>query len=175
MEDLSLHILDLAENSIAAGASRIDIRITEDLKSDRFTVEIIDDGKGMDEATLAQSTDPFFTTKTVRKVGLGLPMFRQAALAAGGEFSLDSSPGQGTRVKAVFQHSHIDRMPMGDVSKTLLTLLVGHPEVQFRYTFRRDDHEWQFDTEEFASREDPSTMDTLHRIKSFRKRWPKMS
>jgi len=175
LEDLSLHILDIVENSIDAGSDSISIKIDEDTNTDRLTIEIDDNGKGMDAETIKKALDPFYTSKTVRRVGLGLPMFRQAALAAGGEFDIRSVPGRGTQVRAVFQHSHIDRMPLGDVSKTLLTLLMGHPEVQFSYTFRRDDCEWRFDTEEFASGDSLSTMDTLQRIRVFRQHWPKMS
>ncbi len=148
MQDLSLHILDIAENSLAAGATRVEIRIEEDLRADRLVLAITDDGCGMDEATLKQALDPFFTTKTVRRVGLGLPLLAEACRITEGELDLQSSPGAGTRLKAVFRHSHIDRKPLGPIGDTLLTLIVGHPEVDFWYEHRKGDRVFSLDTRE---------------------------
>ncbi len=150
MEDISLHILDLVENSIVAGAGNVEIKISEDLKEDLLKVEIIDDGRGMDESILKQALDPFFTTKTVRKVGLGLSLFREAARAANGDLSIQSEAGRGTELIATFQHSHIDRKPMGDMTKTMMTLIIGHPGIRFRYRHRKDDREYGLDTEKFS-------------------------
>lgn len=147
MEDLSLHILDVVENSIDAGAKRIKIEIYEDLKLDLLKIEIVDDGKGMDKETLRKSLDPFFTTKTVRKVGLGLSLFREAARMANGDFVIRSDVDKGTKVMATFQHSHIDRKPFGDMTKTLMTLIVGHPEVRISYLHKEDGITHTFDTE----------------------------
>jgi signal transduction histidine kinase len=105
MEDLSLHILDVAENSISSSAGRIEIRINEDAENDVLTIEIKDDGKGMDEQTLQKALDPFFTTRTTRRVGLGLPLLAQAARETDGKIELHSSPGQGTTVRATFCYS----------------------------------------------------------------------
>lgn len=146
MEELSLHILDIIENSLRAGAKDVGISIIEDLRIDTLTIEINDDGSGMDADTLKGALDPFFTTKSVRKVGLGLSLFREAARAAGGELSIFSNPDQGTRIKATFQKSHVDRQPLGDITKTLKTLLVANPEVRFRCTHRIDDETTQFDS-----------------------------
>jgi len=104
MEDLSLHILDIAENSIAASAARIEIRIEEDKAKDLLTIEIKDDGKGMNEQTLKKALDPFFTTRTTRRVGLGLSLLTQAAKDTGGNLELNSAPGEGTAVRASFHH-----------------------------------------------------------------------
>ena len=136
MEDLSLHILDIMENSIAASASRIELTIAEDTLDDLLSLEIRDNGKGMDAETRSKTLDPFFTTRTTRRVGLGLPLLAQAARQSGGTFELVSEPGKGTTVKAAFQLSHPDMKPLGDIAETLRTILVSRPELdlQFRYT-----------------------------------------
>ncbi|MFH1138696.1 MAG: ATP-binding protein [Pseudomonadota bacterium] len=133
MEEISLHILDVAENALGAGARRIGIRLEIDEKNDRLRLELTDDGRGMTPEVLRQAADPFFTTRTTRRIGLGLPLLKQAAEQSGGSFSLESSPGRGTAVKAEFGLSHWDRPPLGDMASTLLTLIVGRPEVDFVY------------------------------------------
>ena len=148
MEDLSLHILDVAENSIAGSAKRIEIRIDEDPQKDVLTIEIKDDGKGMDEQTLRKALDPFFTTRTTRRVGLGLPLLAQAARETDGKIELQSNPGHGTTVKATFGYSHPDRKPMGEVHETLRTLVMGHPEIDFLYEHRKNGSIYRFDTRE---------------------------
>ena len=151
VQDLSLHILDIVENSLAAGARRVEIRIAEDLQEDRLTIEIMDDGCGMDETMVKQALDPFFTTKTTRRVGLGLPLLTEACRICNGELCLQSCPGQGTTVKATFQHSHIDRKPLGQMGDTLITLIVGHPEVDLLYEHRKDGKIFSLDTREIKS------------------------
>ena len=151
VQDLSLHILDIVENSLAAGARRVEIRIEEDLQADRLTIEIMDDGCGMDEPMVKQALDPFFTTKTVRRVGLGLPLLAESCRICNGELCLQSCPGQGTTVKATFQHSHIDRKPLGQMGDTLITLIVGHPEVDLLYEHRKDGKVFSLDTREIKS------------------------
>ena len=131
MEELALHVLDVAENSVAASASLIEVRVVEDGAADVMRIEIADDGKGMAEDTLAQATDPFFTTKRGRRTGLGVPMFAQAAREAGGDFNMESRPGGGTRMVATFRLSHPDRMPLGDLPQTMAVLICAHPEVHF--------------------------------------------
>jgi len=148
MEDLSLHILDVAENSISGSAKRIEIRINEDQEKDVLTIEIKDDGKGMDEQMRRKALDPFFTTRTTRRVGLGLPLLAQAARETGGTIELDSKPGRGTTVKATFCYSHPDRKPMGDIHETIRTLVVGHPEIDFLYEHKKNGSVYRFDTRE---------------------------
>lgn len=148
MQDLSLHILDVAENSISASAKRIEIRIDEDRTKDLLTVEIKDDGKGMDEQTLSKATDPFFTTRTTREVGLGLSLLAQAAEQAGGEIELSSAPAGGTTVKASFRLSHPDCKPMGDIDETIRTLVAGNPNIDFLYEHKKNDSTYRFDTRE---------------------------
>ena len=148
MEDLSLHILDIVENSIAAMAKRIEIRIDEDQAKDLVTIEIKDDGKGMDEQTLKKALDPFFTTRTTRRVGLGLSLLAQAARDSEGTFDLSSEPGKGTTVNATFRLSHPDCKPMGDINETMRMLVVGHPEINFVYEHHKDNSIYRFDTRE---------------------------
>ena len=148
MEDLSLHILDIAENSISASAKRIEIRIDEDEGKDLLTIEIKDDGKGMDEQTLQKVLDPFFTTRTTRRVGLGLSLLAQAARETDGNLELDSRNGEGTTVRAAFRFSHPDRKPMGDIDETIRTLVVGYPGIDFLYEHRKNNSIYRFDTRE---------------------------
>lgn len=148
MEDLSLHILDVVENSIAAGAKRITINIDEQEENDLLEIEIVDDGQGMDEEVAKKVLDPFFTTRTTRRVGLGLPLLAQAARESGGKIEIDSAPGKGTRVKASFGYSHIDRKPMGDIYETLKVLILGNPEVDFLFIHKKGDEEYHLDTKE---------------------------
>jgi len=152
MEELALHILDIVENSIAAGARQVEIRIRENRRADLLSIEIGDDGRGMSPEMLEQATDPFFTTRRERRVGLGLPLLGQAARAAGGGLEIESSPGAGTRVRARFGLSHVDRQPLGDTAQTLLALAVGNPEVEFDYRHERDDWQGSFRTAEIQAR-----------------------
>ena len=119
MAEISLNILDVAENSVRAKAALIEITVSVNTKEDTLTVVIKDDGCGMTADQVKRAQDPFFTTRTTRIVGLGLPFFKQAAESTGGTFSIDSEKGIGTIVKAVFILSHIDRMPLGDISSTI--------------------------------------------------------
>lgn len=147
MRELALHILDIAENSISAGATRIRIAVDENLRDDLLEIVIEDDGKGMDAETLARITDPFVTSRTSRKVGLGIPFFKAAAEACEGRFIIQSEPGQGTKVDVTFRHSHIDRMPLGDLVSTLLTLMIGSPEVHWIFEYSINDNTFVFDDE----------------------------
>jgi len=148
MEDLSLHILDIVENSIAAMAKRIEIRIDEDRARDLVAIEIKDDGKGMDEQTVKKALDPFYTTRTTRRVGLGLSLLAQAAEDSEGTFDLSSSPGKGTTVNATFRLSHPDCKPMGDIGQTIQVLVMSHPEIDFLYEHKSDNSTYRFDTRE---------------------------
>jgi len=151
MKELALHILDVAENSVRAGASCIEIIVEEDRISDKIVIEIRDDGSGMDDDTLSRVLDPFFTTKDVRRVGMGLSLFRRAAENTGGYLSIDSRQGSGTTVKAVFGHSHIDRQPMGDMASTVTSLLLSHGEIDIFYKHIIGSDEFVFDTRDIRS------------------------
>jgi anti-sigma regulatory factor (Ser/Thr protein kinase) len=146
MKDLSLHILDIVENSVAASANKIEIRISEDKKKDLLSVEIIDNGTGMDKETQQKALNPFYTTKTVRRFGFGLSLLSEAAKAANGHFSIQSEKGEGTKVKADFQYSHIDRKPLGDIGQTIITLVIGNPEIDLVYVHKKNSHEYSLDT-----------------------------
>jgi anti-sigma regulatory factor (Ser/Thr protein kinase) len=148
MEDISLHILDVVENSIGAGASNVEILLVEDTGNDLLSIEIKDDGAGMDEETRKMVTDPFFTTKTVRRIGLGLPLLKQAAEECDGSFSVSSEKGKGTIVSARFRRSHIDRKPLGDIGATMTVLIAGNPDVDFVLHYVRDDYDYGLNTAE---------------------------
>ncbi|MFQ5867356.1 MAG: ATP-binding protein [bacterium] len=139
MEDLSLHILDIVENSIVAQAKKIEISIIENIKEDLLTVKIKDDGKGMDEEMIKKSLDPFFTTKTTKKVGLGLPLLAQAAEESGGKLEIESEVGKGTTIMATFKLSHPDRRPLGNMKETMKILTVAHPEIKFIFEHKKSE------------------------------------
>ena len=151
MEDLSLHILDIVENSIRAHARKIEIKITEDKKRDLLDIEIIDDGEGMDESTIKNVLDPFFTTRNTRKVGLGLPLLAQSAEESGGSVKIKSKPGKGTKVRATFGYSHIDRRPFGDIGKSLKVLIVANPDIDFIYDYKKNGASYHICTKELKN------------------------
>jgi len=148
MRELSLHVLDLLQNSLEAGATRLDVSIEEDLSADRLTIEVRDNGRGMTPEAARQALSPFFTTRTTRHVGLGLPLLAAAAERCGGELVLDSQPGSGTVVRAAFGHSHIDRAPLGNMAGTLLAFLLGGDGRPLRlcYRHRVGDEAFEFDS-----------------------------
>lgn len=150
MEDLSLHILDIAENSIDAGATKVEIEIIVRAADDRLILRIRDNGKGMDEDMIRMAKDPFFTTKTVRlkKFGLGIPLLAQAAEECNGRFSIESEFGKGTVITVEFQHSHIDMKPMGDIGSTMTVLIGGHPEIDFSLLYEKNGFSYKLDTED---------------------------
>ncbi|MEG7531745.1 MAG: ATP-binding protein, partial [Hungatella sp.] len=135
MTEISLNVLDVAENSTRAGAKLVTITVDTNLAADRLTIIIEDDGCGMTPDQVSRVIDPFFTSRTTRKVGLGIPFFKYAAESTGGSFTITSSPGVGTKVSAIFGLSHIDRMPLGDISSTIHMLIVYHPETEFIYHY----------------------------------------
>jgi len=148
MQDLSLHILDIAENSINAEASRITVKINESKKKNLLTLEVRDNGRGMNENMLKHAEDPFHTTRTTRKVGLGIPLLSQAAKDCGGEIKIETKKGEGSIIKASFQHNHIDRKPLGDITATITVLIAGNPLIDFDFQLIREDEELIIDTAE---------------------------
>jgi hypothetical protein len=151
MEDIALHILDIAQNSLEAGAGTIEIQIWENLRHDRLVIKVRDNGCGMDSEVLAKAADPFFTTRSTRKVGFGLSLLAAAARAAGGTFRIDSMRGQGTSVTATFQHRHIDRAPLGDIETTLMVLLAGKPDKDIHFLHRVEDQVFELDSRDFRA------------------------
>jgi len=148
MIELSLHILDISENAVRARAGHVLISVTEDRIKDRLTLEIRDDGAGMTTEDLKRVLDPFYTTKKVRRVGLGLPMLAQAAENAGGCLTIESESGKGTVVTVAFQLNHVDRQPLGDLAGTLVTLITGNPDIHFVYRHRCNGGTYTLDTNE---------------------------
>lgn len=145
MKEISLHILDIVQNSIAAGARHIGIAIDEDSARDDLAIHITDDGKGMDPETLSRVRDPFTTSRTTRKVGLGIPLFMAGALGCNGSFDITSKLGEGTTVSARYQLSHIDRPPLGDIAGTLYMLMSTNPDIDFAYAHTVDGRRFEMD------------------------------
>ncbi len=147
MRELSLHILDVAENGITAGADCIQITVKEARRDeDILTIVIEDNGSGMPADKLQKPTDPFITTRTTRRVGMGLSLLAAAADRCEGKLDIETGPGRGTRVQATFRYSHIDRAPVGDMASTITTLIMGNPQVDFVYTHIIDDNDFVLDT-----------------------------
>ena len=135
MREITLHLLDIAENSVTALAQRIEIAVREDLPANRLCASVQDNGKGMDAETVSRLADPFFTSRTTRKVGLGVPLFKAAAEACNGVLEISSHPDTGTTISVEFQRDHIDRMPLGNFPDTMLALLIAHPEINWRFEY----------------------------------------
>lgn len=151
MLELSMNILDIVENSTRAGASLIRISITEDKGDDILRIEIADDGEGMEPDITEKALDPFYTSKDVRRIGLGLPMLSHAAKITAGRFTIESKKRKGTMVTADFKYSHIDRQPLGDMPGTMATIIVGNPLVDFVYTHLSDGKSYTLDTREIKN------------------------
>ncbi len=166
MEDLALHILDIAQNSIEAGATEIEINLREEPAADRLVIEISDNGPGMTQEVLSRIQDPFFTTRKTRRVGLGIPLLAAAARAAGGGIEIQSAPGQGSKVRAHFRYHHIDRAPVGDIETTLMVLLAGRPELAVRFVHAVGEEVFELDARELrAAGIDPATPDGLAAVR----------
>lgn len=146
MTELSLHVLDIAKNSTKAGATLIEIEISEDVGSNILTIEITDNGCGMDKEFLSNVLDPFKTTRTTRKVGMGLSLLKNACELTGGNLEITSEVGKGTKVKATFVYDSIDRQPVGDMASTITALIGGNDKTDFIYTHRYNDEQFVFST-----------------------------
>lgn len=143
-----MHVLDIVQNSIAAGANEISIHIAEDNKANTFMIRVTDNGCGMSKQMLKQVTDPYYTSRTTRKVGMGIPLFKQSAEQAGGSLEITSALGRGTVLEARFMHDHIDRPELGDISGVLVLLIGANPEIRFRYEHNVNDKQYVLDTNE---------------------------
>ena len=143
MEDLSLHVLDIVENAVAAGATRVNIAINENEARDVLTLRVSDNGRGMSAREKARALDPFFTTGR-KRTGLGLPLLAHTAELCGGRLAIVSTPGRGTSVAARFPFSHVDRPPLTRMAETLMTLFFGHPETDFLYRHTRNGHVFRY-------------------------------
>lgn len=138
MEDLSLHILDVVENSIRAKSENVKVRLYENTAEDLLVLEVTDDGEGMDEVDKMKCLDPFYTTKEGKNVGLGLSFLGQSAEETGGTLTIESEKGKGTRIIATYNLSHIDRRPFGDLEETIQCLKMTHPEVNIFYEYLKN-------------------------------------
>ncbi len=148
MKEISLHILDIMQNSITAGAGLVELTVVENEKEDKLSFSIRDNGKGMSEEMLKVVTDPFTTGRTTRRVGLGIPLLKQAAEMTGGYIKIFSQSGVGTVLEAVFGYSHIDRQPLGDMVQTMHQLITSFEDVDFLYIHNINDKEFKVDTRE---------------------------
>ncbi len=151
MEDISLHILDVAENSINAGATLVRIRIEENAGDDIFSVRIEDNGKGIPKEYLREVLDPFYTTRTTRKIGMGLSLLAQSARETGGDIDIASAENRGTVVDAWFRPSSIDMKPTGNIADTLIVLITGNPKADFDFSYVRDSRECAVDTRQIKA------------------------
>lgn len=151
MKELSLHILDIAENSVKANSTLIEITVSEDTEKNLLTINIDDNGCGMSKEFLKDVKDPFKTTRTTRKVGMGISLFEAAANQCGGELNISSELGKGTKLSVTFLLNHIDRAPLGDIAGTIQTLVGGSPETDFIYRHIKDGRKFVLDTREMRS------------------------
>jgi anti-sigma regulatory factor (Ser/Thr protein kinase) len=148
MRDLAMHIMDIAQNSLVAKATTITIGITENIEEDTYRIIIEDNGIGMTQDYVATITDPYTTTRTTRKVGLGIPLLKQNAERTGGNLEIESSLGVGTTVKATFSLFHPDRPPVGDIAGTVVLLCGANPQVTFKFDYITSNGEYNFNTDE---------------------------
>lgn len=146
MRELSLHIMDIIENGINAGADLIELSILEDRRRNRLEIKIRDNGRGIPGDLLDKVTDPFFTTRTTRRVGLGLSLFREASRRCEGEFNIRPGKERGTEVSASFRMDHIDLAPMGNLAGAVTTLIMGNPDVDFLYSHSAEEDGFVLDT-----------------------------
>ena len=146
MRELSLNIMDIAQNSVRAEATQITVRCRQNTRENTLTLEVEDNGKGMSEEQIAAVTDPFFTTRTTRKVGLGVPLFKMAAEQTGGTFHIASEPGKGTLTAATFHTDSVDMTPLGDINSTVSLLIHSNPEMDIRFERSVDEKQFTLDT-----------------------------
>lgn len=168
MKEIALHIMDIAQNSIRAGADEIMITVSESPSSGILTLTVADNGSGMDEETCRKATDPWFTSRTTRRVGMGLPLLQMNASLSGGGMTISSAPGKGTAVTATFGYSHIDRPPLGDVSGTVALLLFANPAINIIYTHSFEGTDWSISTAEIIAELGRDALTELGIVRSLR-------
>lgn len=168
MRELSLNVMDVAQNSVRAEAGLVSITVLESDEKDLLSITISDDGKGMTEEQVSQVCDPFFTTRTTRKVGLGVPLFKLSAEQTGGSFSIVSAVGEGTTTKASYVKSHVDMTPLGDINSTVEILIRCNPDIDFVFTHTTDIGSFTLDTRELrevlgdVSLDNPDVIEWIH-------------
>ncbi len=165
MNDLAMHLLDIVQNSLAAAATLIRILIAECPADNMVRMEVEDNGKGMTPQQVSRLSDPFFTSRTTRKVGLGVPLLKQMAQGAGGGLSVTSAVGMGTTLRAWFAYDHLDRPPLGDMANAVVLLVSANPQVDFEYTYRYNDKEYEFKTVEIKNALEGIPLNDVHIVK----------
>lgn len=160
MRELSLNVLDIVQNSISANATVIEIELFENIKNDVLEINIFDNGKGMTPEQLKSVTDPFYTTRKTRSVGLGIPLLKMAAEMSGGQLDIKSELGKGTKVYTSYGYSNIDRMPIGDMNGTITMLIQMNPDIDFVYTHKNNDKCYVLDTRELRKQLEDVPLDT---------------
>lgn len=161
MKELAMHVYDLMENSTAANSTEVKLTIRDSLKDNIYAFTIEDNGKGMTPEFMAKVTDPYTTSRTTRKVGLGLPLIKMNTENCGGGMKLQSEVGKGTRLDFWFQHNHWDRPPMGDLAGTIVMLCAAHEDIHIIYKHITDEDEFVFDTEEIKEALDGMSMNDI--------------
>lgn len=151
MREISLHILDLVQNSITATATEIRIELMENSQTDIFMLNIIDNGRGMTAEEISKVTDPFYTTRTTRSVGFGIPLFKATIESSGGRMHIESVPGKGTKISGWMQHSHLNRPPLGNIAETLQMLIMSNPEISFYYRHQVNEKVFEFNSQELST------------------------
>ncbi|NLA15714.1 MAG: ATP-binding protein [Bacteroidales bacterium] len=162
MNDLALHLLDIVQNSLSAGATLITIIVNEDLLKNKLCIKVKDNGRGMTEEQVKKLSDPFFTSRTTRRVGLGVPLLRQTAEQSGGRLKVTSQPGEGTTLEVHFQHDHIDRPPLGDIANAVVLMMSANPLVDFKYTYTYNGKSYEVDTVELKEVLGDTPLSDLH-------------
>ena len=160
MRELSLNVLDIVQNSITANANLIEIELIEEINNDILKINIFDNGKGMTDEQIKSVTDPFYTTRTTRKIGLGIPLFKMAAEMSGGSFKIESTVGSGTKIYTSYIHSSIDRMPVGNINETVSMLIRMNPDIDFVYTHTFNEKSYSLDTRELREQLEDVPLDT---------------
>ncbi|MCR4828700.1 MAG: ATP-binding protein [Bacteroidales bacterium] len=161
MKELAMHVYDLMENSTAANATEVRLTIRDSLKDNVYAFTIEDNGKGMSPEFMARVTDPYTTSRTTRKVGLGLPLIKMNTENCGGGMRLQSELGKGTKLEFWFQHNHWDRPPMGDLAGTIVMLCAAHEDIHIIYKHITDQDEFVFDTDEIHEALDGMSMNDV--------------
>ena len=160
MRELSLNVLDIVQNSITANANLIEIELIEEINNDILKINIFDNGKGMTDEQIKSVTDPFYTTRTTRKIGLGIPLFKMAAEMSGGSFKIESTVGSGTKIYTSYIYSSIDRMPVGNINETVSMLIRMNPDIDFVYTHIFNEKSYSLDTRELREQLENVPLDT---------------
>jgi len=162
MNDLALHLLDIVQNSLAAGATFITVRINENPRKNISVLSVEDNGCGMNAEQLQKLSDPFFTSRTTRRVGLGVPLLRQSAEQSGGTLEVVSEPGKGTRLTARFQYDHLDRPPLGDMANAIVLMISANPGVDFAYRYTYNEKSYEITTIQLKDALDGAPLNDLY-------------